>query len=139
VDHFGSIKKIEKASQEEIQSIEGVGPEIAESVADFFKQARNRKYVETFFKRGIKPTHKAKKPKEGPLLGKTFVFTGELGSMSRPEAARKVSELGGKAIGSVSKKTSYVVVGSKPGSKFDKAKKLGVSVLDEKEFLKMIG
>ncbi|MBI4410905.1 MAG: NAD-dependent DNA ligase LigA [Deltaproteobacteria bacterium] len=138
-NHFGSLGKMERASLEEIQNIDGVGPEIARSLVDYFRDARNQKLVELLLGRGVTPQHEAKKTPSGPLLGKTFVFTGEMESMSRPEASRKIETLGGRAIDSVSKKTDYVVAGANPGSKFDKAKKLGVTILDEKEFLKMIG
>lgn len=137
-DHFGSIEKMEMASLEEVQNIGGVGPEIARSLVDYFRDARNQKRMDLLLKRGVTPQHETKQKSTGPLAGKAFLFTGELESMSRPEASRKVEALGGHATGSVSKNTDYVVAGANPGSKYDKARKLGVKILDEKEFLKML-
>ena len=137
-NHFGSIEKIEGASLDEIQGIDGVGPEIAKSLVDYFKDARNQKLVDLLLKRGVAPQYEAKRTATGPLSGKTFVFTGEMESLSRPEASKKVKALGGHAVGSVSKKTDYLVAGTNPGSKYDKAQKLGVAILCEKEFLRLI-
>lgn len=137
-DHFGGLDKIMSASLEEVSNIKGIGPEIAKSLTDYFKVSRNQKLVELLVSRGVNPRHEVRKTTGGPLSGKTFVLTGELSSMSRPEAEAKIKSLGGKTTSSVSKKTSYVVVGENPGSKYDKAKKLGVEVLDEKGFLLVI-
>ncbi len=136
-EHFGSIDKIMKASSEEILSIMGMGEVLADSVVNYFRDERNLLLIEKLKKTGL---NFALSREKGPrlLLGKTFVFTGELKSMARPDAQNLVTRLGGHATSSVSKKTSYVVAGENPGSKFDKAKKLGVKIISEKEFLKMI-
>jgi len=117
-----------------------VGPAVAQSVLDFFASPNGKKIVRRMNELGIEPKSEnvsAKKAAELPLAGKTFVLTGTLPSMTREEATEKIEALGGHVTGSVSKKTDYVLVGAEPGSKFDKAKELGVQVIDEAEFRKM--
>lgn len=135
--HFGSLDKLTAASLDEINSIENIGPVVAQSVYDYFHHKENLKFIEKLLKHGVKIHHEQKK--QGKLSGKTFVITGTLDSMSRDEAKEKIKQLGGKVTESVSKQTSYVVVGNEPGSKYDKAQKLGVEILDEKKFLELIG
>ncbi|KAF5408028.1 MAG: DNA ligase [Candidatus Udaeobacter sp.] len=118
-----------------------VGPVVAQSVLDFFASAAGKKTLRRIKELGIHPkTEKvsAKKAAELPLAGKTFVLTGTLPSMTREEATEKIEALGGQVTGSVSKKTDYVLAGAEPGSKFDKAKELGVRIIDEPEFRKML-
>jgi DNA ligase (NAD+) len=118
-----------------------VGPVVAKSVLDFFGSAIGKKTLRRIKGLGIHPkTEKvsAKKAAELPLTGKTFVLTGTLPSMTREEATEKIEALGGHVSGSVSKKTDYVLAGAEPGSKFDKAKELGVRIIDELEFRKML-
>ena len=139
--HFGSVDGILKASLEELQEIDEIGPIVAQSVVDFFANKPNRNVVERLKKAGIKSLGAkvaAAKPRGGELAGKTFVFTGKLERMSRDEAEERVRSLGGRASSSVSKKTDYVVAGPGAGSKLGKAEKLGVSVISEDDFLKMI-
>jgi NAD-dependent DNA ligase len=117
-----------------------VGPVVAQSVLDFFRSPSGRKILRRLNELGIKPKSEkvsAKKAAELPLAGKTFVLTGTLPSMTREEATEKIEALGGHVTGSVSKKTDYVLAGAEPGSKFDKAKELGVKIIDEAEFRKM--
>jgi DNA ligase (NAD+) len=137
-DAFGSIDKLMNASVEQISSVYGIGPRIAESVYKFFHDERNLELIKRFKEAGlnfeVKPEEKAKKK----LAGKTFVFTGTLKNFTREEAKEKVEELGGKVSNSVSRKTDYVVVGENPGSKYDKARQLGVKIITEKEFLELI-
>ncbi|MFN3966484.1 MAG: NAD-dependent DNA ligase LigA, partial [Endomicrobiia bacterium] len=136
-EKFLSIDNLMKATIEDLQNIYEIGPIMAESIVNFFKQPTTRKLIDKLKSAGVNMKEEIKK---GPkiLEGKTFVFTGELKSFSRNEAEAKVRELGGNTSSSVSKKTDYVVVGENPGSKFDKAKKLGIKIIDENEFLKMI-
>jgi DNA ligase (NAD+) len=139
-DEFKSMENLMNVNPEDLQSIYEIGPEIADSVALFFKEERNKREIERMKELGVKATvmtMEMKKP--GVLDGKSFVFTGGLRGFSRDEAKRMVEELGGRAVSSVSKATDYVVVGEKPGSKYEKAKKLGVKIIDEEEFRKLIG
>ncbi len=118
-----------------------VGPVVAESVLGFFASAAGKKILRRLKELGIEPKSEkvsAKKAAELPLAGKTFVLTGTLPSMTREEATEKIEALGGHVTSSVSKKTDYVLAGSEPGSKFDKAKELGVKIIDEAEFRKML-
>jgi DNA ligase (NAD+) len=136
-EHFGSMEEIENASIEELQSVDEVGPKIAESIAEFFSNAANRKLVERLGAAGL--AFKGKKKERGTkLAGKTFVLTGTLAHFTRDEAKKMIEDAGGKVTGSVSKKTDYVVAGTDAGSKLDKAKELGVAVIDEKEMEKLL-
>jgi len=136
---FHIMDNLMKASVENLTSIYEVGPVMAESVVKFFRQEGTKKLIEKLKKVNLKMEEEVKK-KIGPqpLAGKTFVFTGELKSFTRPDAETKVKELGGNPTSSVSKKTDYVVVGENPGSKYTKAKELGVKILTEEEFIKLI-
>ncbi|HTZ40556.1 MAG TPA: NAD-dependent DNA ligase LigA [Syntrophales bacterium] len=134
---FGNIGKIEGASQEELTAIEGIGPIIAESLFQFFHEPHNLKIVRKLEQAGVKPAAE-KRTSSSALTGKTFVFTGGLRGLSREKAKELVESLGGSATSSVSKKTDYVVAGEDPGSKYEKAKSLGVKILDEEGFLKLI-
>jgi DNA ligase (NAD+) len=138
-EHFGSIDAIEEASREELEQVEEVGPIVAESVRAWFDEKRNRELVERLRKAGVR-TSEPRRRRAGPqpLAGRTFVLTGTLASMSRDEASAKIAALGGKVSGSVSRKTSYLVVGADPGSKLDKARELGVPALDEEAFRRLI-
>jgi len=136
-EHFGSMEALEKASIEELQQVNEVGPRIAESIAEFFGIAANRKLVERLREAGL--TLKGQKKERGTkLAGKTFVLTGTLQHYSRDGAKKKIEEAGGRVSGSVSKKTDYVVAGSDAGSKLDKARELGIAVIDEKEMEKLL-
>jgi DNA ligase (NAD+) len=138
-DHFGSLDDILDARRETLQTIHGIGPNMAEDIYSFFHEKHNRGVIRDLLKAGIRWPKPVKARKDSPLAGKTFVLTGGLASMSRDEARRKLQTLGAKVTDSVSKKTDYVVVGEDPGSKADKARTLGVAMLDEKQFLKLIG
>lgn len=123
---------------EQLQEIPDVGPAVAESIYGYFQDKRHRELVKKLDDVGVVLETKGVKPKSQKLHGKTFVITGTLEKMSRDEAKEKIRSLGGEISESVSKKTDYVVAGAEPGSKFDKAKELGVKVLEEKEFLKLL-
>ncbi|MBI3478340.1 MAG: NAD-dependent DNA ligase LigA [Acidobacteria bacterium] len=131
-EHFGSLDAIMKASADELQEVNEVGPRIAESIAEFFSDEHNRQLVNDLRKAGLTLTGQ-KKEKGTQLAGKTFVLTGTLARHSRDEAKMKIEDAGGRVSGSVSKKTDYVVAGSDAGSKLDKARELGVAVIDEDE------
>jgi DNA ligase (NAD+) len=133
---FGAIAKLRNASEEELQRVEGVGPNMAREVHAYF-QSKGGELVGKLLAAGVDP-HAVEAPGEGPLTGKTFVFTGTLETMSRPDAEALVRKLGGKAAGSVSAKTSYVVAGPNAGSKLDKAQKLKLPILDEEQFLALV-
>jgi len=136
-NHFGTLAKVMKADAEEINTIENIGPVVSESIATFFKQKENIKFVEKLLENGVKVDQAAKQVK-GKFTGMTFVLTGTLPTMSRDIAKEKINALGGKVSSSVSKNTSYVVAGDEAGSKLDNAQKLGVKVLDEAEFLTLL-
>jgi DNA ligase (NAD+) len=138
-DHFASLDKLAKASAEELLEVEEVGPRVAESILEFFREPRNLKVIEKLRKAGLQfESAKVHKP-EGNLAGKQFVLTGTLPRYSRDEAKKMIEEAGGRVTGSVSKKTDYVVVGADPGSKLDKARALGVKTIEEGELLALLG
>jgi DNA ligase (NAD+) len=131
-EHFGSMETLESAVVEELQNVNEVGPRIAESIVEFFSIAANRKLVGRLREAGLTLTGQ-KKERGTKLAGKAFVLTGTLAHFTRDEAKKMIEDAGGKVTGSVSKKTDYVVAGADAGSKLDKAKELGVEVIDEKE------
>jgi len=136
-DHFNDIDALAEASETELSKIHEVGPKVAESVVTFFKQKGNIHLIDNLKKAGVRVEGRGVRGPQ-PLKDKTFVFTGGLSSSSRPEAEELVRKLGGSASGSVSKQTDFVVAGAEPGSKYDKAKKLGVKILTEEEWMKMV-
>ena len=137
-EHFGSMEALEQASVEELQNVDEVGPRIADSIVEFFSIPANRKLVERLGQAGL--AFKGKKKERGTkLAGKTFVLTGTLAKYTRDEAKKMIEDAGGKVAGSVSKKTDYVVAGTDAGSKLDKAKELGVAVVDEDEMVRLAG
>lgn len=138
VTNFPSIDKLSKATFDEISNIMGIGPTVAESVINFFKDKENRQLIERLKKAGLKFTEEVTKKGKQPLLNKTFVLTGTLKNYAREQASEIIMNLGGNVSSSVSKNTDYVLAGSEPGSKYDKAKALGIKILTEDEFIKMI-
>jgi DNA ligase (NAD+) len=131
--HFGDLDPLQEATPESLAGVEGVGPIIAESVAAFFADPRNRAEVKEMRELGVvwEKSEPAAPRGEGPLSGKTFVLTGTLEGMTRGEAKKQIEARGGKVTGTVSKKTHYVVAGADPGSKLAKARELEVEVLDQ--------
>jgi len=134
---FGGMDKIAQASVDDLQRAEEVGPKVAESVYQFFHEARNQELVERLRGAGLKFEYEVKRKKGGPLAGMTFVLTGTLPSLSREAATRLIESGGGKVSAAVSRKTTYVVAGEDAGSKLDKARGLGVAVIDERGLLEM--
>lgn len=139
--HFGSIDKLIEATQDEINAVYEIGPKISESIVNFFNDKKNLKLVEKLRKAGLKfEIDKSITQKINPLFAnKTFVLTGTLEKYKRDEAEKIIEDLGGKSSSSVSKKTDYLLAGSDAGSKLEKAKSLGVAIIDENEFEKMAG
>jgi len=134
-DYFGSIEGLKKASREKLEEIQDIGPKVSESIWKWFRDKDNLSLLKSLKENGVR----IKKGKLGQKLKeKTFVFTGSLDNMTREEAKEKVKRLGGRVSSSISKKTDYLVAGRKPGSKLEEAKKLGIKVIKEKEFLDMI-
>lgn len=135
--HFGDINKIQEADEEALQTVVDIGPVVAANIAAFFHQSHNLEIIKRLIHDGVHWPAIAPAG-EQPLIGQTFVLTGTLESMTRDEATAQLQKLGAKVSGSVSKKTSYVVAGSEAGSKLKNAEELGVKILDEKEFLRLL-
>ena len=136
--HFPDLAQLRSAGEEEIQQVPDVGPVVAKQVAAYFKDADNAAVVDRLLAAGIRWPAVSAASAKGAQSGKTFVLTGTLESMSRDAAAEAIAQRGGKVTGSVSKKTDYVVAGAEAGSKLKKAAELGVPVLDEAAFLKLL-
>jgi DNA ligase (NAD+) len=130
--HFADVDHLLEASQERIQEVEGIGPDRAESIADWFSDEQNRQLVAELRELGLRfELGQEERPVEGPLMGQTYVITGTLERRSREQARQELEALGAKVTDSVSKKTTGLVLGESPGSKLEKAQRLGVPILDE--------
>lgn len=138
-EEFGDLDKIAAADEDELQKAEEVGPKVAHSIRKFFHEKRNRELVERLRAEGFDFTYAAEKKSGGPLAGKIFVLTGTLPTLTREDAKARIESAGGKVTGSVSRKTDFVVAGEDAGSKLDKARDLGIQVIDEKRLLEMAG
>jgi DNA ligase (NAD+) len=136
--HFGTLKAIMQADEASLMAVPDVGPVVAKSIIEFFKQKHNKDVIRKLTKVINWPEVKVKAATELPLHGRTFVLTGTLSDMTRDEAKAALQALGGKVSGSVSKKTDYVVIGENPGSKAEKAELLGIEMLDEKALQKLL-
>jgi DNA ligase (NAD+) len=137
--HFGDVDRLTAASQEEVQDVEGIGPDRAEAIVEWFADEENRKLVADLRKLGLRfELAPAERPVEGPLTGKSFVITGTLERWSREDAKAALEAKGAKVTDSVSKKTAGLVVGEGPGSKLEKARRAGVEILDEAAFEKLV-
>ncbi|GAH83156.1 unnamed protein product, partial [marine sediment metagenome] len=135
---FHSIDKVANASREELLSIPTVGPKIADSIITFFRQEENRDIIGRLRKAGVRLEEEAVKPEELPLAGTEFVITGRLENFSRQEAEARIKALGGSTGSSVTRKTTYLVVGAEPGSKLAHAQELGIKQLTEEELLGLL-
>jgi DNA ligase (NAD+) len=138
-EHFSSLEELAAANEEQLVAVNEVGPKVAAAIAEFFSEPANRQLIKKLNKVGVHPTAEKREVKSQKLAGKSFVFTGGLANRSREDAGELVQQHGGKISGSVSKKTDYVVVGTDPGSKYEKAKELGLTILSEAEFDKLLG
>ncbi|HVY55280.1 MAG TPA: BRCT domain-containing protein, partial [Thermodesulfobacteriota bacterium] len=138
-ENYHDIDALMNTTVDELMEIHTIGSEIADGIIHFFRLKQNRHLIEKMLEAGVKIQYRKKTAVSDKLKGQVFVFTGALESMTRDEAERLVTEHGGRATSSVTKKTSYVVVGSDPGSKYDKAVSLGIQILSEDEFRKMMG
>ena len=137
-EHFSSLDELAEAKPEELEEVPEIGPKVASSIVEFFSEPANRQLIRKLEKAGVRPAAEKLKLKSNKLAGKSFVFTGTLERRSREQAGELVKQNGGKVASSVSKNTDYVVVGADPGSKYDKAKELGVAILDESGFEKLL-
>jgi DNA ligase (NAD+) len=138
-DHYGALSGIMDAGAGDLQVIHGIGPEVAESVTHFFASPRNRKVIERLLKLGVRPAAEARPSGARPLDGEIMVFTGTLDTMARPDAQRLAERAGARIAGGISRKVTLVVAGPGAGSKLEDAKRLGVAVIDEAEFLRRVG
>jgi DNA ligase (NAD+) len=137
-NEFGTLEKLMDAAEQRLIEIDGIGKEIAKNVFEFFRDKENTAVINKLLTAGVKPRPPAQKQSLA-LAGKIIVVTGTLENFSRQQIERAVKDNGGKTSSSVSKKTSFVLAGANPGSKLDKAKQLGIEVISEKEFIRMIG
>lgn len=135
---FGTLAAVRRATEEELLAIDEIGGVIAESILTFFGDERISAQIDELLDLGLKPAEGAPKAEEGPFAGKTVVLTGTLSRYKREEAAAIIESLGGRVTGSVSKKTSLVLAGGEAGSKLEKARKLGVPVMEEEEFIRLV-
>jgi DNA ligase (NAD+) len=136
-EEFKNLESLMKANVADLESIGDIGPQVSASIFEYFKDEKNKKLIQNLLKNGVSIARVEAK-KNGKLTGQSFVLTGTLSGMTRDEAKAKIRNLGGEISESVSKKTSAVIVGENPGSKLDKAKKLGVKILDESEFVGLL-
>ena len=138
-NHFGSLDKLAQATQEELVEAEEVGPRVAEAIQEFFHEKRNQEVIKKLREAGLQFKQEQTRKTDGTLTGKQFVLTGTLPTYSRDQAKQMIEENGGRVVGSVSKKTDYVVAGADPGSKLEKARTLGIAILDEAGLRDLLG
>lgn len=136
--HFGRLEKLIHASLEELRAIPNIGPIVAQSIYEWFKEKQNREFLIKLLRVGVKPKPHKRSATDGKFKGQIFVLTGSLARMTRDEAKTRIRQRGGEISESISRKTSYAIAGDNPGSKLEHAKKLNVKVLTEKEFLKLL-
>jgi DNA ligase (NAD+) len=136
--HFGSIDELKKATVEKLTGIDQIGPVLAKSIYEYFHDSNNLKIVDKLIAAGLNPQYKKSKQSD-KLAGKTFVVTGTLENFSRSQIEQTIKENGGKVSSSISKKTDYVLAGTEPGNKLDKAQQLGVKIINKEQFMKLIG
>jgi DNA ligase (NAD+) len=138
-EHFGDLHHVQKASYEELLGIEGIGEKTAKAIAEYFEDPDHLEEIKRLLNHGVCPRHERRPKHTGhPFSSKTFVLTGALEHYSRDEVSSLIKERGGKVSGSVSKKTDYVLVGSDPGSKYSQAQELGIAILSEAQFVKLL-
>ncbi|KKU25845.1 MAG: ligase protein [Candidatus Magasanikbacteria bacterium GW2011_GWA2_46_17] len=137
-EHFETLGKLRRVTRDELYEIDGIGEQVSDSILEYFSDLKNTQFIQKLMENGVKIKNQKSKIKNIKLSGQTFVITGTLKSMSREEAKRRIETLGGKTAESVSKKTTAVIVGENPGSKYRKAKELGIKILSEKDFWSII-
>ncbi|UCG57596.1 MAG: NAD-dependent DNA ligase LigA [Phycisphaerales bacterium] len=137
-EHFGSLDAIKKATHEALEAVDQIGPTMAASVYEYFQNPKNLAVIDELVEAGVKPEMPKKVRRSGKLAGKTIVVTGTLENFSRQQVQQAIRDAGGKPSSSVSKRTDFVLAGNEPGSKIDKARKLGVDVISEEQFLQML-
>jgi len=137
-EHFGSLTALREASREELEAIDQIGPVMAESIYGYLREPRHQAVIDDLLTAGVEPRAEAGRARTGAFSGKTVVVTGSLEHFTRQQAQQAIKDAGGKASSSVSKKTDFVVAGAEPGSKLDKARELGVTVIDERQFMEML-
>ncbi|MDI9430127.1 MAG: NAD-dependent DNA ligase LigA [Planctomycetota bacterium] len=137
-EHFGSLTALREASREELEAIDQIGPVMAESIYGYLREPRHQAVIDDLLAAGVEPQGEAGRSHTGVFSGKTVVVTGSLENFTRQQAQQAIKDAGGKASSSVSKKTDFVVAGAEPGSKLDKARELGVTVIDERQFMEML-
>jgi DNA ligase (NAD+) len=136
--HFGRLENLQAVdNEEELLQIHEIGPETAHNLVAFFRNPRNQRLIQALLEAGVRP-QEAVSAQGGGLAGKSFVFTGSLQRYSRQQAGQLVRQLGGRAVSSVSKSTDYLVAGENPGSKYEKAHQLGVKIISEEQFLRLL-
>jgi DNA ligase (NAD+) len=136
--HFGDLDPLMQASEEALLQVPDVGPVVARAIRQFFDEPHNREVIEALVRSGIGWPKSAPAPRREALAVKTFVLTGTLPGMTREEARAAIEAKGHKVAGSISRKTDYVVAGDEPGSKLDKARELGIALLDESQFIELL-
>jgi DNA ligase (NAD+) len=137
--HYGGVEPLLESTEDNLQQIKGIGPEVAASVRRFFSSARNRKVLDRLAKSGVRPVAEKRAKGPQPLAGEVVVFSGGLEGMSRPEAQRKAEAAGAQIASGVGKKVTLVVAGPGAGSKLEDARRLGIPVIDQAAFLRRIG
>ncbi len=137
-EHFGSLEALRQAGQDELEAIDQIGPVMAESIYAYFREPRHQAIVDDLLAVGVQPQAETTKPRAGAFSGKTVVVTGSLENFTRQQTQQAIKDAGGKATSSVSRKTDFVLAGADPGSKLDKARELGVTIIDEKQFMEML-
>jgi DNA ligase (NAD+) len=135
-EHFGDIRALLAATEEDLVEVRDIGPEVARAIREFFDEPRNRQQVLRLLEAGVRPVWERRRA--GKLGGKRFLFTGGLATMSRDEARARIERLGGAVASGASKNVDYVIVGEEAGSKLKKAKELGLAILSEQEFLDLV-
>jgi DNA ligase (NAD+) len=135
--HFGDLEAIRHASQEQLEEVADVGPVVAHHINAFFADSKNNQVIDQLMDAGVR-YQQVRRSKDHRLQGRIFVLTGTLSSLTRDQAKARLEDLGARVTGSVSRRTDFVVAGTEPGSKLTQARELGVQVLDEAQFLKMI-
>jgi len=137
VEYFGSLDALMSAGQQELADIDQIGPTMAESVYEYFRDTRNQAVIEQLLAAGVAP-QQPRVRRSSKLAGKTIVVTGSLENFTRQQIEQAIRQAGAKSSSSVSKKTDFVLAGENPGSKLDKARKLGVEVINEKQFMELL-